>query len=290
MTDVVGVRFKRAGRVYYFSPAGIPINVNDYVVVDTTRGQEIAVVVIAPHQVLVSEIQEPLKPILRKAEPEDLRRKEEFRGKEVEALAKCREMVVRLKIPMKPLEADYNLDGNKVTVFFSAEERVDFRDLLRELSAALKSRVELRQTGPRDATKIWGGMGRCGLPLCCATWICEFNPVSIKMAKEQELPLGTSNLAGACGRLKCCIRFEYEQYRAVKKNMPKIGERVMTPMGPGMVVVGHPVKETVTLFLESETTVELHLAQIKREATPQETPEQPEAEEESPEDSQLPFP
>jgi cell fate regulator YaaT (PSP1 superfamily) len=262
MAEVVGIRFKRAGKVYYFDPAGIDLEVNDYVVVKTTRGLELGRVFIAPKQVLASEVTQQLKPVVRKAEPEDIERAEELEAKEAEALAECGKLIAKLGLPMKLLSAEYNLDGSRLTFFFSATERVDFRELVRQLNSRFKIRVELRQLGPRDEAKSIGGFGRCGRPLCCMDFLTEFSPVSIKMAKEQDLPLNPMKISGVCGRLLCCLAYETEQYHMMKEKMPKVGQQVSTPMGVAKVVGGNPLKETVLVELESEATVELPLSEI----------------------------
>ena len=263
MSEVVGVRFRRAGKVYYFDPVGITLEVNDSVVVKTTQGLELGQVVIAPKQVLASELSEPLKPILRKAEPEDIKRARELEAKGKEALEECAKLVAKLELPMKLLAAEYNLGGNRVTILFGAEERVDFRELVRELSSRLNARVELRQVGPRDEAKLLGGFGRCGRPLCCMNFLCEFEPVSIKMAKEQGLPLNPMKISGVCGRLLCCLVYECEQYRAMRERLPKEGQRVSTPSGGGTVVGGNPLMERVLVELdESKAVVELPLSEI----------------------------
>jgi len=262
MADIVGVRFKRAGRIYYFDPAEIELEVNDYVVVKTARGMELGQVVIAPKQVVASELTEPLKPVLRKAEPEDIERVQEFTDKEGEALAECGKLIDKLDLPMKLISAEYNLDGNHITFLFSAEERIDFRELVRELTSRLKMRVELRQVGPRDEAKLIGGFGRCGRPLCCMSFLSEFAPVSIRMAKEQNLPLNPMKISGACGRLLCCLVYESEQYREMKERMPKDGQRVSTSMGEAKVIGSNPLKETVLVELESAATVELPLSEV----------------------------
>jgi len=268
MAEIVGIRFKKAGKVYYFDPAGIDLEVNDYVVVKTTRGLELGYVVIAPRQVLVNEVTTPLKPVVRKAEPEDIRRAQELEEKEKEALIECGKLIAKLNLPMKLLSAEYNLDGNRLTFYFSAEERVDFRELVRELTNRLKVRVELRQVGPRDQAKLIGGFGRCGRPLCCMSFLREFAPVSIKMAKEQDLPLSPMKISGVCGRLLCCLVYESEQYRAMKKELPKEGQRVSTAMGVATVVGNNPLKKTVLVELDSEVTVELPLCEIKIDGEP----------------------
>ncbi len=262
MADIVGVRFKRAGKVYYFDPAGIDLKANDYAVVDTTRGLELGQVVISPKQVLVSELETPLKPVVRKAEPKDIEHAQELEVKEREALAECGKLIAELKLPMKLISAEYSLDGKSLTFYFSAEGRIDFRELLRELASRLKTRVELRQTGPRDEAKLIGGCGRCGRPLCCVTFLNEFAPVSIKMAKEQSLPLNPMKISGVCGRLMCCLVYESEQYRAMKEKLPKEGQQVSTAMGIAKVVGSNALKETVLVELESGVTVELPLSEI----------------------------
>ena len=262
MVDIVGIRFKRAGKVYYFDPAGIDLEVNDRVIVKTARGLELGQVVIAPKQVPASEVTKELKPVVRKAEEEDIKRAQEFADKEKEALAECSKLIAKLNLPMKLLSAEYNLDGSRLTFFFSAEERVDFRRLVRELNNLFKTRVELRQIGPRDEAKLIGGLGRCGRHLCCASFLCDFDPVAIRMAKEQNLPLDPMKISGVCGRLMCCLGYESEQYRRMKEKMPRPAQRVSTPMGKGRVVGINPLKETVSVELESQATVELPLNDI----------------------------
>ncbi len=262
MAEIVGIRFKKAGRVYYFDPAGIDLEVNDYVVVQTSRGLELGHVVIAPRQVLVSEVTTPLKPVVRKAEPEDISRTQELEDKEEAALIECGKLIAKLNLPMKLLSAEYNLDGNRLTFFFSAAERVDFRGLVRELTNRFKIRVELRQVGPRDEAKLIGGFGRCGRPLCCMSFLTEFDPVSIRMAKEQNLPLNPVKISGVCGRLMCCLGYESEQYHDMKENLPKEGQQVSTAMGVATVVSGNPIKGTVLVKLESQATVELPLTEV----------------------------
>ena len=262
MAEIVGVRFKRAGRVYYFDPAGIELEVNDYVVVNTARGLELGHVVIAPRQVLASELTEPLKPVARKAETEDVERAQELEGKEDEALIECGKLIDKLNLPMKLLSAEYNLDGSRLTFFFSAAERIDFRELVRQLTNQFKIRVELRQVGPRDEAKLIGGFGRCGRPLCCMSFLSEFAPVSIRMAKVQDLPLNPMKISGVCGRLLCCLVYENEQYHLMKEKLPKEGQRVTTAMGVATVVGANPLKETVLVELESQAMVELPLSEI----------------------------
>ena len=262
MADVVGVRFKRTGRVYYFGPSDIELKVGDRVVVETVRGLELGEVVIAPSKVPAGELNKPLKSVVRQAKAEDIERADKLKQKEGEALAECTKLVEQLKLPMKLISAEYNLDASHLTIFFSAEGRVDFRELVRELSRRLKVRVEMRQVGPRDEAKLLGGFGRCGLPLCCASFLSEFNPVSIKMAKEQNLPLNPMKISGLCGRLLCCLGYEFEQYRSVKEKMPKEGQRISTAMGMAKVVGGNLFKGTVLVEIESGARVEISLDEI----------------------------
>ena len=262
MAEIIGIRFKRAGKVYYFDPAGIELEVNDYAIVETSRGLELGHVVIAPSQVVANEITEPLKPVIRKAEPEDVAHSEELDVKAEEALIECGKLIGELQLPMKLLSAECNFDGNRITFLFSAEKRVDFRELVRQLSKKCNVRVELRQVGSRDEAKLIGGFGRCGRNLCCANHLNEFSPVSIRMAKEQNLPLNPMKISGTCGRLMCCLGYESEQYRDIKKKLPKVGQRVSTRSGEARVAGSNPLKETVLVELESGATVELPLTEI----------------------------
>ena len=260
--QIVGVRFKTAGKVYYFNPAGLELEVNDYVIVETSRGTEMGKVIIAPRQVLANEINEPLKSVTRKAEPEDVARIQELEASAEEALIECGKTIDELHLPMKLLSADYNVDGNRLTILFSAEQRVDFRELVRRLTKQFKVKVELRQVGTRDEAKLIGGFGRCGRPLCCMSFITDFDPVSIRMAKDQDLPLNPMKISGVCNRLMCCLGYESEQYRIMKEKMPRMGQQVSTAMGDATVVGNNPLKETVLVRLESEATVELPLSEV----------------------------
>jgi cell fate regulator YaaT (PSP1 superfamily) len=262
--NVVGVRFQRAGKVYYFDPKGIELELNDRVVVETGRGHVIGRVVIVPKQIIASEVVEALKPVLRKATPEDMKRMEMVEEKEQEALAKCAELASKLNLAIKLRGAESNLDSSYVTVFFSAEGRVDFRQLVRELASALKMRVELHQVGPRDETKLIGGVGRCGYALCCASFMTEFKPLSIRMAKEQSLSLEPTKISGICGRLLCCLGYEAEYYRLMKEKLPPVGARVATAQGEGVVTGTSALKETVTVQTESQAVVEFPADEITR--------------------------
>jgi len=264
MSEVIGIRFKRAGKIYYFDPSGVIANTNDWVIVETGRGPELGKVVIAPKQVLANELTEPLKPVLRKAAEDDFKKRDDFIVKEHEILENCIRISNKLNLPMKFITAECNLDGTRITVFFSAEGRIDFRDLLKELTSTSKIRIELRQVGPRDEAKLLGGHGKCGLPLCCASFLSEFSPVSIRMAKEQNLPLNPTKISGTCGRLLCCLSYESSQYRALKEKLPPVGQQVTTPMGTGIVVGGNPLKETVSVKLETDTVIEITIEELQR--------------------------
>ncbi len=262
MANITGIRFRKAGKVYHFDAGDLELAAGDTVVVKTSRGMELGQVVIAPGQVPGGENKESLSPVLRKAEPEDIARAEDLRATAVEAFVECGRLIGELRLPMKLLTAEYNLDGSRLTFQFSAEERVDFRDLVRRLTGKFKVRVELRQVGSRDEAKLLGSFGRCGRPLCCTSFLTEFTPVSIKMAKEQDLPLNPMKISGACGRLMCCLAYEGEQYRAIKEKMPRMGQRVSTQMGEATVVGSNPLKETVLVELDTEARVELPLADV----------------------------
>ncbi|MBL7166229.1 MAG: stage 0 sporulation family protein [Dehalococcoidales bacterium] len=262
MAEIVGIRFKIAGKIYYFDPNGIDLEVDDRVVVETTRGLEVGRVAIASREVDASEVVKPLKPVVRKAEPDEINHAEQYEEKEREVMEECSQLVAEMNLPMKLLSAEYSLDGRHLTFFFSAEERVDFRELVRELAGRFKIRVELRQVGARDEAKLLGGFGRCGRPLCCASFLSEFTPISIRMAKEQNLPLNPMKISGVCGRLLCCLAYENQQYRSMREKMPREGRHVTTAMGTARVLGTNPLKETVLVELESNVSVELPLSEI----------------------------
>jgi cell fate regulator YaaT (PSP1 superfamily) len=269
MPKVVGVRFREAGRIYYFAPNGFEdLEVGSYVVVDTARGEDIGQVVIAPKHVSGDEVVGQLKGILRRAEPWDLLQMQHFRDREEQALEKCRQKIAEYGLPMKVIKAEYNFDGSRLVFYFTAEKRVDFRKLVRELAKTFKSRIELKQVGVRDEAKLMGALGCCGRPLCCATFLCEFDPVSIKMAKQQDLPLSPMEISGICGRLLCCLAYENDYYVEVKEKLPKVGEVVVTPLGPGKVIGINVLKETLSVELESEVTTEVSAEELKTDKEP----------------------
>lgn len=272
--NVVGVRFKRASKIYHFDPNGIEVSVGDNVVVETARGLDLGQVATGPKEVEQAEGAEPLKPVVRKADENDVARAHDLEAREKEALSEGARLVERLNMPMKLVSADYNLDGSRVTVYFTAEERVDFRELVREMAGRLRTRVELRQIGPRDEAKMVGGYGRCGRQLCCASFLRDLAPVSIKMAKDQGLPLNPLKISGCCGRLMCCLSYECQQYREMRQGLPREGHRVTTASGAGKVVGVNPLVETLSVRLdESDAIVEFPAAEVKVEPRVQNFPE-----------------
>ena len=224
MVNVVEIRLKKAGKLYQFDPNTFTLEPGNNVVVETARGLEVGKVINGPKEVPEDKLEAPLKPVVRMATPEDIEHKHTVCQIESQAMADCEELVVKLNLPMKTLAAEYNLDESHVTIYFSSEGRVDFRELVRELGRKLRIRVELRQVGPRDETKILGGYGRCGRELCCASYLTDFAPVSIKMAKEQNLPLNPVKISGVCGRLLCCLGHEYETYKCMNEERARIAQ------------------------------------------------------------------
>lgn len=263
MPMVVGIRFRPAGRIYHFDPAGKELSTGNFVIVETARGIEAGRVVIAPKQIAASEITETLKPILRLATEDDLRQLLAFKSKEKNALTRCAQRVEFHKLPMKLVEAEYTYDGSRLTFYFTSEERVDFRALVRDLAAQFRTRIELRQIGARDQAKMLGGVGPCGKTLCCSSWLTEFGVVSIKMAKEQGLPLNPAKISGVCGRLMCCLSYENDQYLEAKQGMPVVGAFVNSASGMGKVVGVNVLKRTVEVMLESGATVQVPVNELE---------------------------
>ena len=268
MPEVAGVRFRQAGKIYYFDPTGFELKVGTYVIVDTARGEDVGQVVVAPRQVADGEVVGQLKGILRPAEPWDLLRMQHFRDREEQALERCRQKIAEYGLPMKVIKAEYNFDGTRLVFYFTAEKRVDFRKLVKELAKTFRSRIELKQVGVRDEAKLIGDLGRCGRPLCCASHLCEFNPVSIKMAKQQDLPLSPMEISGICGRLLCCLAYENDYYAEVKKTLPKVGDVVVTSHGSGKVTGINVLKETLSVELNSEATIEITAEELKTDKEP----------------------
>lgn len=231
MTKVIGVRFRNVGKIYYFGPKDYDIHVGSHVIVETARGVEYGHVVLAPREVEDHTVVQPLRDVLRLATQEDEEREEKNREKEKEAFQICLKKIQDHRLGMKLIDAEYTFDNNKVLFYFTADGRVDFRALVKDLASVFKTRIELRQIGVRDETKIMGGIGICGRPLCCHTYLTEFAPVSIKMAKEQNLSLNQTKISGACGRLMCCLKNEQEIYEELNRKLPGIGDTVTTKEG-----------------------------------------------------------
>ena len=231
MINVIGVRFRPAGKVYFFDPAGMDIKTGDHVIVETARGIEFGHVVLGSRAVDESKVIQPLKPVIRMATAADEETERRNREKEKDAFGICLEKIKKHNLQMKLIDAEYTFDNNKVLFYFTADGRIDFRELVKDLAAVFKTRIELRQIGVRDETKIVGGIGICGRPLCCHTYLSEFIPVSIKMAKEQNLSLNPTKISGVCGRLMCCLKNEEETYEELNSKLPNIGDYVTTDDG-----------------------------------------------------------
>ncbi len=231
MTKVIGVRFRTAGKVYFFSPGKYEIKTGDKVIVETARGVEFGSVVSGIREVEDEKIAQTLKSVMRIATEEDIRKEEKNREKEKEAFEICKDKIRKHGLEMKLIDVEYTFDNNKVLFYFTADGRIDFRELVKDLASVFRTRIELRQIGVRDETKIRGGIGICGRPLCCHTYLTEFAPVSIKMAKEQNLSLNPSKISGVCGRLMCCLNNEEETYEELNKSLPSNGDHVTTPEG-----------------------------------------------------------
>ena len=231
MTKVIGVRFRKAGNVYYFSPGDNEIKNGDHVIVETARGVEYGYVVLGSHEVEDKKVVQPLKPVLRMASPEDEEIERTNKEKEKEAFRICLAKIKKHELEMKLIDTEYTFDNNKILFYFTADGRIDFRELVKDLASVFKTRIELRQIGVRDETKIRGGIGICGRPLCCSSYLSEFIPVSIKMAKEQNLSLNPSKISGVCGRLMCCLKYEEETYEELNSRLPNIGDYVTTDDG-----------------------------------------------------------
>ena len=231
MTRVIGVRFRPAGKIYFFAPGKYEVNTGDKVIVETARGVEFGSVVTGPKEIEDGKITQPLKSVIRIATQEDIYKEEKNREKEKEAFSICLEKIRKHGLEMKLIDAEYTFDNNKVLFYFTADGRIDFRELVKDLASVFRTRIELRQIGVRDETKIRGGIGICGRPLCCHTYLTEFAPVSIKMAKEQNLSLNPSKISGVCGRLMCCLTNEEETYEELNSRLPSNGDRVTTPDG-----------------------------------------------------------
>ncbi len=279
MVNVIGVRFRNAGKLYYFAPGNLWPSAGDAVIVETVRGIEYGEVVTGISEVPDELITPPLKNVIRIATEEDAIHEKENRDKEPDALALCEQKVAEHNLPMKLVRCEYTFDNSKLLFYFTSDKRVDFRALVKDLASIFHTRIELRQIGVRDEAKMLGGLGMCGRPLCCASFLGDFQPVSIKMAKEQNLSLNPTKISGVCGRLMCCLKYEEDHYEATRKKMPKIGKEVVTPDGNGTVIELNILKETVKVRLPKGDDTEIKeypMTDVKRLYLPQENGEKKE--------------
>lgn len=258
MTKVIGVRFRTAGKIYYFDPGKLEIQKGDHVIVETARGIEYGTVVGAPREVEDEKVVQPLKAVLRVATAKDDEQEAANKKKEKDAFQICLEKIRKHELPMKLIDAEYTFDNNKVLFYFTADGRIDFRELVKDLASVFKTRIELRQIGVRDETKIVGGIGICGRPLCCHTHLSEFVPVSIKMAKEQNLSLNPTKISGVCGRLMCCLNHEEETYEELNKKLPNVGDFVTTSDGlKGEVQSVNVLRQLVKVIVDVDDEKEI---------------------------------
>ena len=245
MVKVIGVRFRTAGKIYYFDPLNFQVKRGDHVIVETARGVEYGTVVGSPREVEDDKVVQPLKPVLRVATERDDEQEAGNKAKEKEAFKICQEKIRKHGLEMKLIDAEYTFDNNKVLFYFTADGRVDFRELVKDLAGVFKTRIELRQIGVRDESKMLGGLGLCGQPFCCSRFLKNFQPVSIKMAKEQGLSLNPAKISGSCGRLMCCLAYEQKSYEYLNSITPKVGSIVRTPDGEGTVIEVNVVAGTL---------------------------------------------
>lgn len=247
--QVVGVRFKKAGKVYYFDPSELQVDDTSHVIVETARGVEYGRVVIGRKTVRENDVVLPLKKVIRIADDSDAKVVDDNKVAAKDAFGVCSEKIKEHGLRMKLVDVEYTFDRNKIIFYFTAEGRVDFRELVKDLAGVFRTRIELRQIGVRDEAKLLGGLGPCGRVLCCSSWLGDFEPVSIKMAKDQNLSLNPTKISGLCGRLMCCLKYEHDNYESVKQDLPSVGAKVVTSVGSGVVVSLNPDKRTVNVRL-----------------------------------------
>jgi len=257
MPKVVSVRFRDAGKIYHFDPADFHLHLGDAVIVETSQGLDLGHIAEEALDLPIEQIVEPLRPIIRFADDEDNQRYEEKKRREKEAFSLCQEKVESRGLKMNLVEAEYSFDGKKLVFYFTADGRVDFRELVKDLAAVFRTRIELRQIGVRDQARMIGGLGLCGRELCCCSFLNDFVPVSIKMAKEQGLSMNPTKISGACGRLMCCLKYEQEAYEDAHARLPKQGDVVMIPQGKGTVVTVDLLREKITVRLEEDDGADL---------------------------------
>ena len=263
MKRIVGVRFKRLGKIYFFDPKWLEVQKGDKVIVDTAQGEEIAEVIVPNRMIEEEKVTEPLKKVLRLASPKDIKHAEECRQKEKEALELCNKKIKEHKLEMTLTDVEYKFDNSKILFYFTADGRVDFRELVKDLAAIYKTRIELRQIGVRDEVKRIGGNGVCGRELCCCSFLSDFETVSIKMAKEQNISLNPSKISGNCGRLMCCLKYEQEVYEEKLKRLPNVGAIVETPDGKGEVDGIETLKEIVKVKIKDGEIFKIKKYEVK---------------------------
>ena len=265
MTEIISVKFKENGRAYSFDPAGIKAEKGEYVIVETQNGTEIGTVSAANHEVAKDAIVKPLKKVIRKATEKDMARREDNKRKEKEAFGICEELILAHKLDMKLVEVEYSFDANKIVFFFTSDGRVDFRELVKDLASRFHTRIELRQIGVRDEAKMLGGLGICGRPYCCKQFLNDFQPVSIKMAKEQGLSLNPTKISGSCGRLMCCLKYEQDAYEYLNSLTPSVGSTVKTPEGNAVVTDVNLITGYLTVRLSDSDSLpfKIHRDEVK---------------------------
>ena len=278
MLKVVGIRFKKAGKIYYFDPVDTGVEVGDHVIVETVRGLEYGTVVIGAREVEENKLVSQLKPVMRKATEQDALKVQENKVREKEAFNICLRKIAKHGLPMRLIDVEFTFDVNKIIFYFTADGRIDFRELVKDLASVFRTRIELRQIGVRDEAKMLGGIGSCGRPLCCATFLGDFEPVSIRMAKDQNLSLNPAKISGVCGRLMCCLKFEQDHYESTLKRMPKtgcgkrsvperveapkVGVMVVTPLGEGRVMGVNRAMRTASVQLTPDNTIQVEWDEI----------------------------
>ncbi|MCI2256837.1 stage 0 sporulation family protein [Domibacillus sp. PGB-M46] len=266
MCNVVGVRFKQAGKIYYFDPGDLGIQKEDHVIVETVRGVEYGHVVVGPKEIDEDDVVLPLKKVIRAADQKDRLAVQENSEAAIQAFETCTSKIAEHNLDMKLVDVEYTFDRNKVIFYFTADGRVDFRELVKDLASIFRTRIELRQIGVRDEAKMLGGIGPCGRMLCCSTFLGDFEPVSIKMAKDQNLSLNPAKISGLCGRLMCCLKYENDEYEDARRELPDVGQKVTTPSGNGRVTGLNILERLVQVHLpELERTLEFSSDEIGRE-------------------------
>ena len=275
MVNVIGVRFQNAGKLYFFDPGPYWPTPGDFVIVETTRGIEFGEVVTGVRELNDEQLSSPLKQVVRIATAQDVQHAEDNKRREKEAYGICQKKIADHKLDMKLVSVEYTFDNSKILFYFTANGRVDFRSLVKDLAAVFKTRIELRQIGVRDEAKMLGGLGPCGRPICCGAFLGDFQPVSIKMAKEQNLSLNPTKISGVCGRLMCCLKYEEDNYEQTRKRMPKIGKEVITPDGPGVVWDLNIIKETVRVRIQKGDSSEVKDYPLEQVQRPGEQPVAP---------------